>query len=118
MNYVAKRTTANQTAGDELVRNVKTNGDKLENMMIGQVFPAIRSKMRYASKGSVQMDGARSHTKNATYERIKQAAENPEEGQPYIEIIFQPANSPDTNLNDLCFFIVLIRMLISIRDII
>ena len=54
-------------------------------MMIELVFPAIRSKMHYASKGTVQMDGARSHSKNATFQRMKYAAENPLAGQVPIE---------------------------------
>ena len=103
--YKAKQTTANQTVGDELVRNITMDGETFQRMMIDEVFPSIWAKMSYAKKVTVQIDGARAHSKKTTLDMIKKAAAEPPGGVgPIIEIVFQVANSPDTNLNDLCFF--------------
>ena len=54
----------------------------------------------------VQMDNARPHVKRiADLERIgKKRKRINGKQKPLIKFVLQPANSPDTNLNDLCFF--------------
>ena len=54
----------------------------------------------------VQMDNARPHVKRKTHLEVAGKRRKRINGKqmPLIKFVLQPANSPDTNLNDLCFF--------------
>ena len=71
-----------------------------------QLFPDIYEKMADFDVVFVQMDNARPHVKRiADLERIGKTRKRINGKQmPLIKFVLQPANSPDTNLNDLCFF--------------
>ena len=66
----------------------------------------IYAKMADFDVVFVQMDTTRPHVKRiADLERIGKTRKRINGKQmPLIKFVLQPANSPDTNLNDLCFF--------------
>jgi transposase len=59
----------------------------------------------------VQMDNARPHVKRKTHLEVAGKRRKRINGKqmPLIKFVLQPANSPDTNLNDLCFFRSLLK---------
>ena len=70
------------------------------------------------------MDGARAHTKGKNkktdnketcWDRLQRAAAFPNDGEPVIELVVQPANSPCTNKCDLGFFASLDTLLPAMR---
>ena len=71
-----------------------------------RLFPDIYDKMADLDVVFVRMDNARPHVKRiADLERIGKKRKRIKGKQmPPIKFVLQPANSPDTNLNDLCFF--------------
>ena len=83
------------------------DGPKFRSMMIKQVFKAIREKMAWADKVTVQFDNARPHTADTVTKHLKIAAKdkglNGKSRVP-IEIMDQVPQSPDTNCNDLGFY--------------
>ena len=107
------RAKAAPHAGEEYNKyDVSVTGEVFGEMMINEVFPAARQAFAGWSKIIIQLDGARAHTKGrnakkkagqqkTSWEKLMEAAEN---GQPAIELVVQPANSPDTNKCDLGFF--------------
>ena len=75
-------------------------------MVTEEVLPDIREKMIDFDLAYVQMDGARPHVRR--WDDLQEAgAERRQIGgkqAPRVKFVLQPANSPDTNVNDLCFF--------------
>ena len=71
-----------------------------------QLIPDIYDKMADFGVVFVQMDNARPHVKRiADLERFGKKRKRINGKQmPLIKFVLQPANSPDTTLNDLCFF--------------
>ena len=68
------------------------------------VLPDIREKMIDFDLVYVEMDGVRPRVRQWDERRQisgKQASR--------VKLVLQPANSPDTNVNDLCFFRSLTR---------
>ena len=61
--------------------------------------------MRWTRKVIIQLDNAKPHTKKSIRQALESAARN-KRGETGIEIEFapQPAQSPDTNLDDLGFY--------------
>jgi hypothetical protein len=76
-------------------------GERFRHYMINHVFPAARKMYRSESKIYIQMDNAPGH---AAKETVRLLQEEGKRAYPHIEIIQQPACSPDTNLNDLGFY--------------
>ena len=70
-----------------------------------QLFPDIYEKMADFDVVFVQMDNARPHVKRKTHLEVAGKRRKRINGKqmPLIKFVLQPANSPDTNLNDLCF---------------
>jgi hypothetical protein len=67
------------------------------------VFARIKAKMPFL-RGEhviVQQDGARAHTGRGNVEKFNELGR---EGGWHIEVVTQPAQSPDLNINDLGFF--------------
>jgi len=71
-----------------------------------QLFPDIYEKMADFDVVFVQMDNARPHVKRKAHLEVAGKRRKRINGKqmPLIKFVLQPANSPDTNLNDLCFF--------------
>lgn len=107
----AKRTTKNQRRGDQIWENETVNKDVYRKILMDQVVPAIMESWPQTDWNDpnfvikVQQDGAKSHI-----------GENDEHWLEYLEdlglhnkikLYTQPANSPDTNINDLGFFVSL-----------
>ncbi len=76
-----------------------------------QLFPDIYEKMAEFDVIFVQMDGARPHAKRKGDLELAGQRRKRINGKqmPLIKFVLQPANSPDTNLNDLCFFRSLLK---------
>ena len=75
-------------------------------MVQTKLIPDIQSKLLGYDCVCVQMDGARAHVK-LWEDLVKFGAMRRQiNGQktPIIRFVRQPANSPDTNVLDLCFF--------------
>ena len=107
-DYVeAKNPSKYRDAGDIVAVDKPMDGKRFREMMIQKVFKAIRQKMSWADCVKVQFDNARPHTAQNVTKYLKTAASNKgPNGKPRvpIEIVDQPAQSPDTNCNDLGFY--------------
>ena len=84
----------------------EVDGDMFYEIVTTQLIPDINDKMADFDVVFVQMDNARPHVKRiADLERFGKKRERTNGKQiPLIKFVLQPANSPDTNLNDPCFF--------------
>lgn len=71
--------------------------------MADTVGPAIREKFTRAKRVVLQMDNAPPHVGGGNYDGLE-VAMNKNNRLPRIEVMFQPPNSPDLNLNDLGVF--------------
>ena len=108
--YLAVYNTPNQDAGDEKVRSYTLNANRYQDLMVDEVFPAIRAAFPDEEVVYVQHDGTPPHTgktpgkKNrSTPVVLAEAGEKRKRGEPRIEMVEQPAQSPDFNLCDLAF---------------
>ena len=100
--------------GDLRTIDVSMDADKFESMMREQVIPAVRQKLRWASRVFIQMDNATPHKsksknpKETLEARLKDVLKAPRvhnrRAGPEIVLFPQVANSPDTNACDLGFF--------------
>lgn len=96
---------AGRKKGDPIVEDCSLDADKYVDMMINNVFPAIRKAYAGEEVVYVQQDGAPGHTQaKKTPELLAAAGRKRERGEPLIELVQQPAQSPDFNVNDLAFF--------------
>jgi len=98
---VTKRKSKNRPAGVPIERDVVITAEFFENQIKTQVVPACLEKMSWAKQITIQMDNARPHVGGGLFERLNAWGATL---KPKVAFIMQPANSPDTNLNDLCFF--------------
>ena len=80
------------------------DGKKFATMLRTNVFPAIRKKMSGAKLVTVQMDNAGGHGMATLHKKISNALPARKGGGPTIELVDQPAQSPDTNVCDLGLF--------------
>jgi len=71
-----------------------------------RLIPDIYEKMADFDVVFVQMDNVRPHVKRIADLELfgKKRKRTDWKQMPLIKFVLQPANSPDTNLNDLCFF--------------
>ena len=99
-----KRNDTTRRAGDMIEEDCKLDGPKYVEMMTKQVFPEIRKKYAGEEKVTVQHDGAPGHTAKSTDKLLAEAGRKRKRGEPLIEIVRQPAQSPDFNICDLAFF--------------
>ena len=72
-----------------------------KKMLKEKVIPAICEKMSWAKEVVIQMDNARAHIGGDLVDEVNAFGATK---KPKVRIELQPANSPDTNINDLCFF--------------
>ena len=98
---VTKRRSKNRPAGVPIERDVVITAEFFENQLKTQVVPACLKKMSWAKQITIQMDNARPHTGGGLLDKLNTWGATL---KPKVAFIMQPANSPDTNLNDLCFF--------------
>ena len=110
---IAIRDSVNRAKGTGYQKDVTMKKTKYLQMMEEQVFVALADAYPNATKIIVQQDGARPHTGNTkdgeepTTEELNEIAAHFRSiwpGCPPIEVITQPAQSPDFNINDLAFF--------------
>ena len=96
-----KRKSKNRDAGlDELEPITSITAEVFADFIMNKLVPEIQEKCSWAKEIFIQYDGATPHEKG-----IKLAlGEKLEELEPRIRWVKQPPQSPDTNLNDLCFF--------------
>ena len=103
---VAQRNSKYHERGDVYDEDCEVDGDMFYEIVTKQLIPDIYAKMADFDVVFVQMDNARPHVKRiADLERIGKTRKRINGKQMLlIKFVLQPANSPDTNLNDLCFF--------------
>jgi hypothetical protein len=82
--------------------------------LLRPLAPLIRSRFAEAPRVILQMDNASPHVGKGNFEALERVL-NDEDEKPFIEIKFQPPNSPDLNLNDLGVFHALAQMTKVIR---
>ena len=103
---VAQRASVYHAVGDRYEVDCEVNGDMFAHMIKTRLIPDIRRKLLGYDCVYVQMDGAKAHVK--AWDKIEElgATRVQMDGQktPIIRFVKQPANSPDTNVLDLCFF--------------
>ena len=98
---VTKRKSKNRAACVPIDVDVNVDAAFFEKMMREDVIPACITKMSWAEKITIQMDNARPHAGKGNLDRLNEYGATL---TPKVEFVLQPANSPDTNINDLCFF--------------
>ena len=98
----AKNKSKNRDAGAEITVDVNLDG-KVWRRMVGLIFGAIRRKMSWARSVDVQWDNAPAHNAKASTKYVKSISKA-RAGGPDINVVEQPAKSPDMNSNDLGFY--------------
>ena len=104
--------------GDQLFEPVNVDGEYFMEMLQKKIIPAIRTIFNGHQKVVLQLDNATPHQWACAQEAVKRALRSSGKagGGVTIEVEFQPANSPDTNLNDLGFYRSLNKRLPKKRD--
>jgi hypothetical protein len=97
----AQRTSKYHQKGDKYERDISMTAEKYLEMMTKMVFPAVRRKMPWAKKLRCQQDGAAVHTGKHNVRNLNIAGKRT---KTKITVFTQPAQSPDTNINDLAIF--------------
>jgi hypothetical protein len=101
----AKRTSKYHQKGDEYEKDVTMTAEKYLKMLTEQVFPAARRKMKSARNLRCQQDGAAAHTGKHNVKNLDMSgASKNKRTKAEITVLTQPAQSPDTNINDLAIF--------------
>jgi hypothetical protein len=101
----AQRGSRNRPAGTLVWRNQKVTRDVYRQLLTDEVLPAIAEKWPGSARIILQQDGAKAHIKQND-QVFLDALETFDFGIP-VSILFQPAQSPDTNILDLGFFCAL-----------
>lgn len=113
----AKRNSINRPAGTDVVESVSLNADVYYDLMTrdGGILQTIREKMPWARDANIviQHDGAPGHWGGGNNVRLPAAGLQNEWN---ITFDTQPAQSPDLNLCDLCFFNSLQKASFQIRS--
>ena len=81
-------------------------GSRFVRVIQHQLIPDIQCKLFGHDCVYVQMDGVKAHVK--VWDEIEKLGANRiqmhSQRTPIVKFVKQPANSPDTNVLDLCFF--------------
>lgn len=99
----AVKSSKNRAAGTIVTVPVNVDAEVYTELMVKKVVPAVKERMFWL-KGKqvrIQQDGARPHTARGVVRAIEAAA-NTDGWEFALET--QPAQSPDTNINDLSIF--------------
>jgi transposase len=112
----AARNSVHHDKGDVYLSSTGANVDAayIFTLFASTVGPVIRSRFADAPRVILQMDNASPHVGKGNFRALEETL-NEEDEKPYIEIKFQPPNSPDLNLNDLGVFHALAQMTKVIR---
>jgi len=97
----AKRKSRNRPAGTIEWKDYSLTAETFMALLKENVIPDAVKKMSWAPEIVIQMDNARAHTGSNL---VKEVNDYGRTLKPPVRIELQPPNSPDTNLNDLCFF--------------
>jgi transposase len=97
----AKRKSRNRPAGTIEWKDYALTAETFMALLKEHVIPDAVKKMSWAPEIVIQMDNARAHTGSNL---VKEVNDYGRTLKPPVRIELQPPNSPDTNLNDLCFF--------------
>jgi hypothetical protein len=102
----AERNSKFHARGEWYEVDCEVNGEMFRRMVQTKLIPDIQRKLLGYDCVYVQMDGARAHVKFWDELNELGARRRQIDGQktPIIRFVRQPANSPDTNVLDLCFF--------------
>ena len=106
----ATRTSVNRPAGTPVWKNQKVNKDKYRELLLEKVIPAIKDKWPRQSWNDntvvirIQQDGASAHI--SPDDEAFNAGLVDLQVHNKILLYTQPARSPDTNINDLGFFLL------------
>lgn len=113
---VAKRSSKNRPAGAAVLKTISVTGEVWGKFVAEKVFPAIRKKMYWHKSVTLQIDNAKPHSKLSVRKVLDEAGRNKRgKNGMSIGIESQPANSPDTNCNDLGFYSSLDKAIGSYR---
>jgi hypothetical protein len=114
--HAAARKSVHHEKGEVYLSPTGANVDAayIFTLLIETVGPTIRSTFVDAPRVMLQMDNASPHVGKGNFQGLEEAL-NREGNKPYIEIKFQPPNSPDLNLNDLGVFHALSQMTKVVR---
>lgn len=99
----AQRSSINRPAGTLELKNIKVTKDTYKEMLIENLIPAVRQKWpAERPQPIIQHDNAKPHlvSDDAALNAVLQGEEN----ELSMSMMFQPPNSPDFNVLDLCFF--------------
>lgn len=103
----AKRKSKNFAAGDLKEVDVPVTAEYYREVMEEKILPAIMEHMPWAGRGGrklvIQHDGAKAHTGRGNDQYWGELAASKYPGRS-IEVVTQPAQSPDLNTLDLGFF--------------
>ena len=103
-NYKHVGPNAGRKPGDPIIEDATLDAAKYVEYMTDKVFPEIRKIYAGEKKVTVQQDGAPGHGAKSTAKLLAEAGKKRKKGEPLIEVVQQPAQSPDFNINDLAFF--------------
>jgi hypothetical protein len=101
--YEAERSSRHRPRGTPLCRSIVVNKDSFQEMVLEKLLPAIRDRCPEEMRSRlirIQLDNATPHraiSMEAFYNKAIELGLN-------CRLIFQPAQSPDTNICDLAFF--------------
>jgi hypothetical protein len=101
--YTAERRSRHRPRGAPLCRSIVVNHNTFQEMVLEKLLPAIRDKCPEEMRSRlirIQLDNATPHraiSMEAFYNKANELGLN-------VRLIFQPAQSPDTNICDLAFF--------------
>jgi len=103
--HVASVASKNHKKGDVFVKSgdVIVDSAYFFNLITNETTPLIRKQFAEAELVYLQIDNAPGHVGKDNITEIERAV-NVDGDLPVIKIVFQPANSPDLNLNDLGVF--------------
>lgn len=104
--HAASVTSKNHKKGDVYVKvdnDTTVDSNYFFNLITNETAPLVRRKFAAAELVILQLDNAPGHVGKNNIADIERAV-NADGEEPPIRIVFQPANSPDLNLNDLGIF--------------
>jgi hypothetical protein len=101
----AKRKSKNRPAGSRVTTPVTMDKKLFVKMLTEEIMPAIHAKMPPSERDIViQMDNAKPHNNVIKEPLVIAAIADMEKKGRNIELVFQPAQSPDLNVLDLAVF--------------
>jgi hypothetical protein len=115
--HVAAVASKNHKKGDIYVKAGDETVDAayFYNLILTQTAPRIREQFADAEQVHLQIDNAPGHVGKHNFTEIERAREPARRDSRSSRIVYQPANSPDLNLNDLGVFYSMQKMYRVVR---